>query len=272
MNPLQKYFRQPKIYISLPSKGNYYPKGSLDGDPNNIPVFAMTGLDELVMKTPDALFNGEASIKLIESCCPYIKNAKEVPSIDVDTLLSAIRLATFGSSLIVSSKCKNCGGDNDYEINLQSVIDYYGTLQFNNTLKLSGGLIIYFKPITYHEMSLFNIENFGLQKVLGQLHTIEDIEQRQQLLDDIYGKIANIQVQVFLNSIESINAEDITVTDKDYIKEWIANSDREDYDKIKKHLEENKKIWSMPSQHVACMECKHEDKIDVILDQSHFFV
>ena len=29
-NPLQKYFRQPKIYIGLPSKGNWYPDGSIE--------------------------------------------------------------------------------------------------------------------------------------------------------------------------------------------------------------------------------------------------
>jgi len=28
-NPLQKYFRQPKIYIKLPSGGQFYPEGAL---------------------------------------------------------------------------------------------------------------------------------------------------------------------------------------------------------------------------------------------------
>ena len=29
-NPLRKYFRQPKVYITLPSKGKFYPKGSIE--------------------------------------------------------------------------------------------------------------------------------------------------------------------------------------------------------------------------------------------------
>ena len=41
VNPLQKYFRQPKIYVQLPSKGLYYPPGTLAGDYTNVPVFAM---------------------------------------------------------------------------------------------------------------------------------------------------------------------------------------------------------------------------------------
>ena len=40
-NPLQKYFRQPKIYMALPSKGLFYPPGSLLGDYNNVPIFGM---------------------------------------------------------------------------------------------------------------------------------------------------------------------------------------------------------------------------------------
>ena len=29
-NPLQKYFRQPKIYVALPSGGHWYPEGALE--------------------------------------------------------------------------------------------------------------------------------------------------------------------------------------------------------------------------------------------------
>lgn len=270
-NPLQKYFRQPKIYISLPSKGNYYPVGSLEGDHSAVPIFAMSGMDELIMKTPDALFNGEATVKLIESCCPYIKDAREVPSIDVDTILSAIRIATFGNKLPINTTCRNCGHQNEYDIDLQTVIDYYINLQFNNKLELADGLTVYFKPISYDQMSKFNIENFALQKTLGQLANITDLNERQAHLDTIYREIANIQVNVFLRSIESVRTAEVAVTDIEYIQEWIANCEREDYDKVKRHLEHIKKDWSMPRYPIKCNECDHEDTTDIVLDQSHFF-
>ena len=50
-------------------------------------------VDEIIFKTPDALFNGEATVRVVESCCPYIKDAKDMPSIDVDALLVAIHLS-----------------------------------------------------------------------------------------------------------------------------------------------------------------------------------
>jgi hypothetical protein len=50
-NPLQQYFRQPKIFINLPSQGVYNKPGSIQGEVSNMPVFGMTGMDEILMKT-----------------------------------------------------------------------------------------------------------------------------------------------------------------------------------------------------------------------------
>jgi hypothetical protein len=33
-NPLTSFYRQPKIYVKLPSKGEFYPPGSLDVSAN----------------------------------------------------------------------------------------------------------------------------------------------------------------------------------------------------------------------------------------------
>ena len=84
-NPLMKFYRQPKIYLALPSKGHWYPEGSLDmPDNGELPVFAMTAKDELTLKTPDALLNGAATVELIQSCIPNIKNAWQMPVLDLD--------------------------------------------------------------------------------------------------------------------------------------------------------------------------------------------
>ena len=83
-NPLRKYFRQPKVYITLPSRGNYYPDGVLNmPETNELPVFAMTAKDELIIKTPDALLNGQATVDIIKSCIPAINNPWHMPSVDL---------------------------------------------------------------------------------------------------------------------------------------------------------------------------------------------
>jgi len=99
INPLAGYYRQPKIYLDLPSKGNYYTQGSLDvSEDGRYPVYAMTAKDELMYKTPDALMNGQATVEVIKSCIPSIKDPWKMPSLDVDACLVAIRIATYGSN------------------------------------------------------------------------------------------------------------------------------------------------------------------------------
>jgi hypothetical protein len=269
-NPLQKYFRQPKLFIALPSKGVYYAPESISGDSSNMPILSMTGMDELIMKTPDALFNGEATVKVIESCCPYIKDAHSVPSLDIDSLLVAIRIATFGEKMTINHICKNCGSENQFDVDLNSVMEHYQNKTFDNKL-LIDDISIIFKPLNYKEMTEFNTENFKLQKMLSQLADVEETE-RQQHLDAIYAKLGEIQVEIFLKSIESVNGPDFVVAEKDFIKEWLGNSPREYYSKIKDKLESNKNIWSMPKQHVKCQSCETEDHIEIAMDQTSFFV
>lgn len=73
-NPLKKYFRQPKVYVTLPSKGEYWPDGTIEiPESGEFPIYAMTAKDELAMKTPDALLNGQATVDVIQSCVPNIK-------------------------------------------------------------------------------------------------------------------------------------------------------------------------------------------------------
>ena len=64
-NPLQKYFRQPKVFIKLPSGGIYSKPGTIQGDAGNVPVYGMTGMDEIIVRTPDALLSGESTATVI---------------------------------------------------------------------------------------------------------------------------------------------------------------------------------------------------------------
>lgn len=270
MNPLQKYFRQPKVYISLPSKGLYYETGAFQGDYNQVPIFAMTGMDEIISRTPDALFTGEATIKIIESCCPFIKKAKNMPSIDIEALMIAIRIATFGETMSVSQTCKKCGTENTYDINLQGLIDYFSSLQFAPSIKINDEITVKVRPLQYEEMSFFSIENFKLQKMLFQAADLTE-DERQKTIDKIYNDLSDLQLQLFLTSIENVQMPAMVVDNKTFIEEWLRNCDRQIYTLIKKKMEENKEQWSIPKQGVACSNCKHEDNIQLVLDQATFF-
>jgi hypothetical protein len=270
-NPLQKYQRQPKIYISLPSKGLFYEPGVLLGDYNNVPIYALSGMDEIILKTPDALFTGVATIKVIESCCPFIKDASKIPSVDVDALIVAIRIATYGDKFAIDKICKSCESENSYEIPLQSVLDKFNNSKFQNTIQVSNEIQIKLRPLTYFEMSHYSVENFKLQKTLMQVDDLPE-EQRQSTIDQIFLDLADLQLDLFLTMIESVNVPEQVVTDKQSIADWLKNSERDVFQHIKTKIETNRKEWSIPTQSITCASCGADDQVDLELDYSSFFV
>jgi hypothetical protein len=269
-NPLQKFFRQPKIYISLPSKGLYYEPGALVGDHAHFPILAMTGIDEILVKTPDALFNGESTIRIIESCCPYIKDAKNMPVIDVDSILAGIKIATFGNTATVTKTCKNCGTENDYDVPLNTIIDYFSNLKFSNKITIQDNLEIIIRPLKYSEMSYFSMENFKLQKTLNQTTDLSE-EDKKAKINEIYVKLSELQIELFLMAVENVIVDNIVVTEKEYIEEWLKNVEKTVFGTIKKKIEENKDLWEIPETPVECNDCGTENKIQLSLDQSSFF-
>ena len=134
-NPLQKYFRQPKIYLSLPSQGQYYDNNSIDLLENNeYPVYAMTAKDELTMKTPDALLNGAATVEIVKSCIPNIVNPWAMPSIDLDAILIAIRVATYGETMEITTKIPGKGTGLGLYIVYNEVSKYNGSINVTSEL------------------------------------------------------------------------------------------------------------------------------------------
>ena len=102
-NPLQKYYRQPAIYIKLPSAGRYYDANTYTPtETGEIPVLPMTAKDELSFKTPDALINGQATVDVIKSCVPNLLDPWKMVNYDTDTILLAIRIATYGETMDIS--------------------------------------------------------------------------------------------------------------------------------------------------------------------------
>jgi len=270
-NPLQQFFRQPKIYISLPSLGVYNKPGSFDGDISHIPVYGMTGMDEIIVKTPDALLSGESTVRVIQSCIPAIKDPWELSSIDLDSVLTAIRVATYGNTLELTNVCAKCGTEHEYDFDMATFIEYYGTCKFANKVIL-GDLTVKLRPLTYKQTTDFSLKNFQLQQTLKQVNTIEDEAEKRKQLSELYDNLAVLQNDIFIAGIESVDTTSSVVTERGFIKEWVENCDREVLDQVRKQIEANQNTWRSPDQRVVCDNCGYEQVLTITLDQSDFFV
>jgi hypothetical protein len=272
-NPLANYFRQPKLYLKLPSKGKFYPEGSLDvSETEEYPVFAMTAKDELMFKTPDALMNGAATVEVIKSCIPAIKNPWHMPSIDMDPVLIAIRIATYGERMEVKSSCPSCDHRNEYDINLLSFLDKVSEFAYNDTLAVSE-LTLNIRPYTYKELTKIAIKTFEQQKLIAIVNDDElSDEEKVEKFGESFVNLTGMTVDVVVNCIESIETPDGTVTDKAMLKEFMENTSSEIFNLVNDQIKEMKDIMALKAEGIECEECQHKFTLEIAMDQTNFFV
>jgi hypothetical protein len=273
-SPLKKYKRQPKIFIDLPSKGEYSPSGTLVNDVyTQLAVFSMTAADEILFKTPDALINGEATAKNISSCIPAIADPWNIPTIDIDTILIAIRMATYGPKMTVNATCPHCKSANSYDIDLQSLLDYYASLNYKDTV-LIDNFTIKLKPLNYRQITENQKKSVQLSRAVQiQANKIEDEEEKAQFVDTILNQIAELGIKIIFDTIQSIEVDGHIETSRSEIIDFMSGSDVHIFKKVKQHIEGNGTLWRAPVQKVVCGndECGKEHKISISLDQSDFF-
>ena len=269
-NPLQQYFRQPKIYVALPSGGVYNAAGAVEGDLTNMPIFGMTGMDEIILKTPDALISGESAVRVVESCCPNVKDAWGISSIDTTLLYAAIKIATFGNTISVTQICTNCSTDNDYDLDLNVVVEHYGHCKYDNKLVI-GELTVKTQPLTYRQTTDLNIKTFKLQQRLAQIKTLESEDEQNALFKELFNELRAAQNELYLASVESVEVNNTVVTDKGFILEWLTNCDKDTFDAIRNHVDKNRDAWKLPTYPVKCTTCNTESEVYIELDQTNFF-
>jgi hypothetical protein len=271
-NPLSQYFRQPAVFIKLPSQGKHYPPGALEPTVNGeYPVLPMTTLDEITYRTPDALFNGQAVISVIQSCVPNIKNAWQMPGMDIDTVLVAIRTATYGHVLDISSQCPSCGEEADYGADLRIVMDSIHAPDYSKQLSL-GDLEIYFKPMSYQQMNENSMTQFEEQKTLQMLQSAEgDNASKLNQLGEVLKKITAVTTAALAQNIELVKTPSAQVTDLAHITEWLSNCDRTMFARIRDHIIAQKQQGELQPLDVKCNSCGNEYKQSFTLDMTNFF-
>ena len=271
-NPLQQYFRQPAIYIKLPSNGDFYPPGALEASPNGeYPVLPMTAIDEITYRTPDALFNGAAVVSVMQSCLPNIKNGWAVPSVDVDTILVAIRIASYGHNMEFGTTCPACNETSDRELDLRQVIDRIKAPDYSKPV-VTGDMEIYFKPMSYKNLNDNNQLQFEEQKILQMLPDTEvENTEKIRLLGDALKKLTDVTIKALTQSIGAVKTPTVLVNEPEYIEEFLKNCDRVVFNRIRDFIIDLKGQAEMQAIDIVCDKCSHQYEQLLTLDMSSFF-
>ena len=276
-NPLAKHFRQPAIYFKLPSKGAFWPDGAIElpvtGD---IPVLPMSTKDEIVLRTPDALLNGQGVVNVIESCCPSIKDAWKMPSVDVDATIIAIRIASYGPQMDFNATCPHCTTQNEYAIDLTVALSGIQAPTYSDKVPV-GDLKVKIKPQAYFSNNRSNMIAYEEQQILravGEMQDSELADENQKIFNDRLAKLIDINVLILTDSTDYIETPDGNVVkDPAFIQDFYRNCDATSVKAIRDKLAEYNKAAGIKPVTVTCKneECAKEVSVDITFDWANFF-
>lgn len=280
-NPLASFMRQPKIYIRLPSNGDYWPAGSFNvSETGEYPVYSMTAKDELMLKVPDAVMSGQAVVDVIQHCIPHIKNAWQMPSIDLDVALIAIRLATYGEKMTTPI---SFGEDieMEYTVDLRNVMDSLSnSVTWDPIVQVTDDLTVFVRPMTYKQISESALKTFETQKIMQVVNNDKlDEAEKTRLFKESFAKLTDITLGMVQSSIIRIDSSEGTTDNPKFIAEFIENVDKDIFNKIQEHLDRLREINTIKPVTVTITDEMREkgftgDTIDVpmVFDPATFFV
>lgn len=272
-NPLSKYFRQPAIYIKLPSQGQYWPDDALNLPvTGQIPVYPMTTKDEIILKTPDALMTGTGVVEVIQSCVPSIVDAWKMPSIDVDSILIAIRIATFGHNMDFDTNCPHCNAENTHSKDLRESLAEVTPGDYSRPMYCND-LVIKLRPQPYFTANKAAMIQYEEQKILAALENVEqEVEVRAAAVAASMQRLVDLGLTALASSTEWIQTDDgQRVLDQDFIKEFYSNAENSLVRSLQEKLAEIGEVNKLKPVKVMCIECQKDYNVPVEFDYANFF-
>ena len=232
----------------------------------------MTTRDEIVLRTPDALMNGAGVVEVIQSCCPNIADAWGMPSIDVDAVLIAIRIASYGSEMEIETTCPSCNETSNFDIPLSPILDRLGMPSYDKKVP-TGDVVISIKPQAYFETTKLNIVRFQEDQIIRTISNTDITDDERKLqFDEQMKRLVDLNLDMLVASTDNITTvEGEIVRDHGFIKEFYANSDNRVIKLVRARLNELTKESAIPEQPITCPDCSHNYKLSLEFDQASFF-
>lgn len=275
-NPLAAYFRTPAVQQALPTGGHFLsekPQTAINGE---FAIYPMTAADEIVLKNPDALLNGDALERLFKSCIPGIANPREISVPDIDTVMLAIKLASFGDALEVNLKCPKCGNEFSTETSIRGILATMTTLDVEDTvIRLSDDLVVKLRPYDFECKTILDLKTFEEAKMFEFLMNQEmDELEKQRKFNKAYERMAELNLDLLSRTVVSVATPQGEVTEREYIEQFVRNTDRAAIKLISDKLKSLSEAGVSRDLEAQCPkeDCNHTWVTSLIFDPAHFFV
>jgi hypothetical protein len=256
VNPLLDRVHLPGSTFQIPSRGIFYTNGELDANVNmgELHVHPMSAYDEILMKTPDSLYSGDAIEKVFMRCIPQIKKPMELLQKDVDFLLLCLRHVTYGEEMDINYKhdCEDAK-EQTYVLSISELIQKTKRIDPTKvgsifTKKISNGQVIEFHPV----------------KIKDVVKLYQDIEPGIDTAEDEL----DMSVFVIKSVIKSVDG----VEDDKMIDEWIRAIPAGWFNELSETIAKTSDFGSDNIFVAKCKDCGEEIRLEVPVNPVSFFI
>lgn len=256
VNPLLARVEMPGSTFQLPSRGIFYKNGELrdDVEVGEVHVHPMSAFDEILMKTPDALFSGDAVDKVFQRCIPQILKPTELLAKDVDFLLVCLRKVTFGDEMEINytHDCKDAIS-NSYVINISNFLTKSKKIDPTTVGKIYSTTLENGQHVKLHPAKFKNVLKMYQDAKPDHTTPEEDLA---------------LTVYVIKSIIHSVDK----VTDSDMIEEWIKKIPAGWIGELTEIIEKSNDFGPNFTFKTKCKDCDKSIQIESPINPISFFM
>lgn len=291
MSNLKAYYRKPKAFIEIPTRGLMYNLNDDQSIMDEVGVMPMTMLNHLTVNNPESLINGHVLEELIRDCTTITNiPPRKLYKCDVDALIMGVRMVSVDDTLDLTLACPKCNKESEFAVNLRNMIanmTYHDELPYK--LKLDD-ITLNITPTTLE--SSINTEQAFFQdaKAIDQIRKIIDKMREnvdddgsydegitEEIMDHVH-EMYNIQqnmtkttIKLYADSVHSVVTPDGEETDRNEILDFVQHLSDQDHKKLKKLVKDISEIGIPRTHKFGCTHCKHEFIAPVELNPTDFF-
>lgn len=268
-NPLIRSLRLPGETVTLPSKALFYKNGEVAPEVmvnGEVYVQPMSTHDEILMKTPDMLFTGQAIVQVFSRCIPQIYNPLALLATDIDFLFVVLRKVSLGPTVSIKYQhdCENAQS-HDYDVNIHRfVVDTkfvdHATIEHNFQHTLPNGQHIMLRPFTIQDV--LTISQIAVNEPVSETRT--DLEAV-----DFFAKFLVAGITPAVISVTTDDGQ--VITDPASIAEWVELLPGDWLRALSEVIERANK-WGLDSvSKVQCTDCGELVDVKIPLNPTSFF-
>ena len=170
--------------------------------------------------------NGQGVVDVIQSCVPEIKDAWQIKSYDLDTILIAIRIATYGETMEINFNVPKVKETVTHSVNLPAILDQLKATKIDPDITLDDGLKITVRPLTYKDMTSTSLQTFQQQKMYTAIQDSKlPDDDKAKRFNEAFKTLTELNASIILKNIEKVTMQDGTeIADPTHIKEFVENA------------------------------------------------